>query len=161
VPSGFVALPPEGPSAPAAADDAVPFDGWYPAASLARLRADMRIATDVPDTRLRDAAMAAMLAVADDLADWQAVQIAAGLMTLADVSDREVGGEKRLVVLWRRAVSSLVKADLDESQRGYDTKNGSVVGTELLDTTIGDHRRNARFAVRDILGRSRLTVGLI
>ena len=159
--SAFISLPPSGASAPAATDDEIAFDGFYPSLSLAAARQALRIPTDITDTRLRDAIMAAMLSVADDLFAWRAVQDVTGFAVVADCSDRMVGGEKRLTVLWRRAVHQLTAADLAEIQRGPDTTPHGNDRDKQLDETVGDHRRNARWAVRDMLGIGRSTIELI
>jgi hypothetical protein len=159
--SPFISLPPSGAPAPAAADDSIPFDGFYPALGLAAARQALRIPTDITDTRLRDALMAAMLSVADDLTAWRHVQDVAGFAVLADCSDRVIGTEKRLTVLWRRAVHHLAAADLAELQRGPDITAHGNDRAEQLDIIVGDHRRNARWAVRDMLGMARSTIELI
>ena len=159
--SPFISLPPSGASAPASLDDAVPFDGFFPALSLAAARQSLRIPTDITDTRLRDALVAAMLSVAQDLFAWRVIQDITGFATLADCSDRMAGTEKRLVTLWRRAVHQLAAADLAELQRGPDSTSHGNDRAEQLDTIVGDHRRNARWAVRDMLGIGRSTIELI
>lgn len=123
----------------------------------------MRIPTDISDQRLSDALKAGMLEAAEDLAAWEAQQQAAGVGRLGDVPDRnpDIADEKRLEVLWRRAVHSLAAADVSELQRGPDTTAAGAKRAEQLDLTVDDHRRNARFAIRDILGRARTTVELI
>lgn len=159
--SAFISLPPAGSPAPDTAPDSVDFDGFYPAMSIAEARAAMRIPTDITDARLRDALAAAMLEIADDLAPWRAVQDAAGFAVLADCSDRMVAGEKRLVVLWRRAVHQLASADLSEIQRGPDSTPAGLDRAAQLDSTAADHRRNSRWAVRDMLGIPHTTIELI
>lgn len=159
--SAFISLPPAGNPAPDTAEDSIEFDGFYPALSLAGARAAMRIPTDITDARLRDAIASAMLEIADDLAPWRAVQDAAGFAVLADCSDRMVAGEKRLVVLWRRAVHQLACADLCEIQRGPDSTAAGLDRAAQLDSTAADHRRNSRWAVRDMLGISHTTIELI
>lgn len=159
--TAFVSLPPAGPSAPLALDDAIPFDGFYPAMSLAAARQALRIPTDITDTRLREALLAAMLSAADDLVTWRLIQDAMGFAALADCSDRVIGDQKRLVVLWRRAIHALVAADLAEVQRGPDTTQRGDDRAEQLALAVADHRRNARWAIRDMLGITRSTVELI
>ncbi|MBU6189608.1 MAG: head completion/stabilization protein [Betaproteobacteria bacterium] len=159
--SAFISLPPAGDSAPPSTPDSVAFDGFYPALSLAAARAAMRIPTDITDARLRDALAAAMLEIADDLTQWRAVQDAAGFAVLADCSDRMIAGEKRLVLLWRRAVHHLAAADLAEIQRGPDSTPAGSDRAAQLDSTAADHRRNSRWAVRDMLGIPHTTIELI
>jgi len=161
--TGFVSLPPAGPSSPPSLEDSIALGTFWPPISIAAARAAMRIPTDITDQRLADALKAAMLEAANDLAVWQGLQLVNGFDSLAEVPDRnpEIAGEKRLEVLWRRAVHSLAAADVSELQRGPDTTAAGAKRAELADLTVDDHRRNARFAIRDILGIARATVELI
>lgn len=161
--TAFVSLPPIGPSSPPALADSIALGTFWPPLSLAAARAAMRIPTDISDQRLADALKAAMLEADQDLAAWRSVQLANGALVLADVIDGnpDIGGEKRLAVLWRRAVHSLAMADLSELQRAADTTTAGGKRAELWELTVEDHRRNARFAVRDIIGLARTTVELI
>jgi hypothetical protein len=161
--TGFVSLPPVGPSSPPALEDSIALGSFWPSLSIAAARAAMRIPTDITDQRLADALKAAMLEADQDLAVWQGLQLAAGFESLAEVPDRnpDIGGEKRLAVLWRRAVHSLAMADLSELQRAADTTAAGGKRAEQSELTVEDHRRNARFAIRDIMGIARATVELI
>lgn len=161
--TGFVSLPPAGPSSPPFLEDGIALGTFWPPISLAAARATMRIPTDITDQRLADALKAAMLEAADDLAVWQGLQLVNGFESLDAVPDRnpEIAGEKRLAVLWRRAVHSLAAADLSELQRAADTTTAGGKRAEHSELTVEDHRRNARFAIRDILGLARATVELI
>ena len=161
--TGFVSLPPVGPSSPPALEDSFALGSFWPSLSIAAARAAMRIPTDITDQRLADALKAAMLEADQDLAVWQGLQLAAGFESLAEVPDRnpDIGGEKRLAVLWRRAVHSLAMADLSELQRTADTTTAGARRSEQSELTVDDHRRNARFAIRDMLGITRTSVELI
>ncbi|AOJ73449.1 phage head protein [Burkholderia sp. MSMB2042] len=110
---------------------------------------------------LRHAARDAMLTVNDELAAWRARQRAAGAATLADVPAPHIDGESAHVARYRRAVYHLTHADVTEKYRGYDTtKSGGQVAADLA-ATVDDARRNARWAISDILGIARSTVELI
>jgi hypothetical protein len=161
--SGFVSLPPAGPSAPPALADGISLGAFWPALSLATARAGLRVPTDITDQRLADALKAGALEAQGDLAAWAAAKIAAGAASLARVPDNNapIGDEPRLVVLWRRAVHSLAMADLAESQRGPDSTAAGGKRAEQPEASVDDHRRDARFAIRDMLGISRTTVELL
>lgn len=156
--SGFVA------TAQAAGDpeaDALINDGWFPDLSLSAIRATVRIDGTITDERLTEAALYAISNINDRLRKFQDAHIAAGVDSLADVSGRELGGERRLVLLYRRAVYSTIKADLIERYRDYDSTDAGQARAEQLDPAIDEQRRNATWAVRDILGESHTVVELI
>ncbi len=163
--AGFVASPPP-PTAGSA--DAVEADGWFPAVSLAALRDSMRVGTAVTDARLRDAILGAMLTAMTDLASWQDRAQAAGAADLASVPDRNslgasrmLGGQPRLVQLWRRAIASYAMADLAETQRPVAATFDGRQRAEEESVTAEEHRRNGLSAIRDILGRTRNRVSLL
>ncbi|WP_017922401.1 head completion/stabilization protein [Burkholderia glumae] len=136
-------------------------DGFFPDIDLAALRDAMRLDGTVTRERLRHAARDAMLTVNDELAAWRARHRAAGAASLADVPAERVDGESVLVFRYRRAVYYLAHADVTEKYRGFDsTKSGGQVAAELA-ATVDESRRNARWAISDILGVARSTVELI
>ncbi|WGS42166.1 head completion/stabilization protein [Burkholderia sp. JSH-S8] len=158
--NSFIATP-----APAIAsspiDGTLTNDGFFPDVDLSALRDAMRLDGTVTRERLAHAARAAMLTVNDELSAWRARQHAAGAASLADVPAVQVESESKLVYLYRRAVYHLAHADVTEKYRGFDsTKSGGQVAAELT-ATADESRRNARWAISDILGISRSTVELI
>jgi hypothetical protein len=60
-----------------------------------------------------------------------------------------------------RAVGSLAKAFVTETHRDVDATAAGEKKSEVLDPTIADLRRDARWAISDILGIPRTTVELI
>ena len=170
----FLALPPRSPAA-AAATAAVPIepapapgivenDGWFPDIALSDMRDAMRLDGTVTDARLVQAVVDAILQVNRELGAWQALQTDAGIAALADVPATRINRESRLLAQYRRAVYSTAKADLIERYRDYDTTATSVSdkkSMEWLDEAPGAQRRNAQWAIADIVGRTHLTVELI
>lgn len=141
--------------------DAIGNDGWFPDLALSTIRATIRLDGTVTDERLRDAARYAIASVNTLLTQFKATAQAAGSASIADVSPAQIDGEKRLVMLYRRAVFSTIKADLLERYRDFDsTDSGLRRGVDLEDP-IGEQRRNASWAVRDILGQPHSVVELI
>lgn len=136
-------------------------DGWFPDIALAGVRAHMRVRDNLPAARLRDALLDAIISVGNDLAAWGAEHAASGIARLADVPAPALDGESRLVILYRRAVFALAKADLVERQRDVDTSQTGDRRIDALDPTIGELRRDAAHAVRDILARPRTCIELI
>lgn len=157
--SGFVATA----TIPAATGDtdAVGNDGWFPALSMAAARAIGRFDGTVTDERLRDSLRYAMLTVNAQLVSLKAAHQAAGRATLADASSEWIDGEPRLVTLYRRAVLATVQADLTEAYRTYDLTDAGQRRAAEMDPAIGEHRRNASWAIRDLLGKTHSVVELI
>lgn len=156
--SGFVATAqPTG--APEA--DALTNDGWFPDLSMSAIRKAVRLDGTITDERLTEAALIAISNINDRLASFQAHHQRSGIARLADVSERELGGERRLVLLYRRAVYSTIKADLIERYRDYDSTDDGQRRADQLGPAIDEQRRNATWAVRDIIGESRTVVELI
>jgi len=152
--NGFVATAPTGSSSITSGD-------WYPSIDLAAARAVLRIDGAVSDPRLTECIALSMSAVEDMLDAWQQQQAALGRTTLADVPSKQIAGESRLVLLYRRAVLAYAQAELIEHYRNYDATGAMDRRADALDPTADDCRRNVRYAVRDILGRPRADVELI
>lgn len=166
--TGTLIIPPlgcapcEATTEPAAlAPEPLAHDGWWPGVDLTRLRAEARLRDSVTGERLRDAAIAAMIWVGEQLAAWQIVQLAAGHVELAAVLDIEIAGERRLAILYRQAVTAFAKASLVERYRDFDLTGAGERRVEELDASVGELRRDAIHAVRAILGRTRTDVELI
>jgi len=154
----FIATAPSSTPAPAAA--IVTNDGFFPDIDLEQLREQMRLDGTVTLARLRGAVVDAVISVNHELAAWKAGKVAAGVTSLADTLPK-VGGASVYVTLYLSAVHRTAKADLTERYRDYDTtKSGEAKAEQLVDT-VGDDRRQARWAIRDILGKPRSTVELI
>lgn len=150
---------------PAAPDDTVVTnDGFFPDIDLAHFRRATRLRDSVTVDRQRDAVLAAIITVGNDLAAWASTRRAAGavdLASIADVPNGKLGGEARLVILYRRAVYAFAKADLVERYRDVDTTAPGLRRAEDLDPSIGELRRDGAWAVRDMLGVTRTCVELI
>ncbi|MGK5051421.1 head completion/stabilization protein [Janthinobacterium sp. RB2P8] len=165
----FMALPPSippgtTPAPPAPAAGVIENDGWFPDILLTDMRDAMRLDGTVTDARLVQAVVDAILQVNRELTDWQGKQAAAGIAALVDVPAARINRESRLLAQYRRAVYSTAKADLIERYRDYDSTATSVSdkkSMEWLDDAPGAQRRNAQWAIADIVGRTHLTVELI
>jgi len=147
------------PSAPSARIDAptIANDGFFPDIDMAAMRLD----GTVTDARLRLAIVAAMLFVNRALTVWRAAQSAS---TLATVSATQIDGDSRLLALYRRAVYCTAKADLIERYRDYDSTASTLSdkkSMEWLDHAPAEQRRNAQWAIADLIGCPRMTVELI
>lgn len=134
---------------------------FLPAIEPADARERMRLDGTVTPERLRTALIEAALSVHDELAGWINDQVAAGYATLADVPAREIDGDSAHVLRFHRAVRCLAAANLAERYRNFDATADGHQRADALDTTVDDLRRDARWAISDILGRGRTTVELI
>jgi hypothetical protein len=159
----FVARPPIlcPPDQPPAADRPIVNDGFFPDVDPLTVREAARIPGTVTPPRLREAILGAILTVGRDLAAWADGQRAAGFTTLADVPAATLDGTSHLALHYQRAVALHAKAELIARLRDFDTTAAGGKQVDELGETIGDLRRDARHAVRDILGTTRTLVDLI
>lgn len=135
-------------------------DGFWPDVDLTDLRASTRLTGNVTTERLRASAIEAMLDVNAQLATYKAIRIGQGWERAADVGET-IAGASALVHRYLRAVASTVQADIAEKYRDWDnTRAGDYRGQGESDAA-DDFRRNARWAVADILGRPRNVVELL
>lgn len=136
-------------------------DGWFPDIDAAALRNENRITDKVTPVRLRAAILGAMVTVGVDLGLWALAQAASGSASLEAVPAPQLGGESRLVILYRRAVACFVKAELVGRNPDLDATGPGLARAEALEPTADELRRDGRHAVRDMLGRTRTDVELI
>lgn len=136
-------------------------DGWFPDIDQEQLRDVVRIHGDIPEARLKAACLYAMASVNRELRDWQSQQIASGYHSLAEVPASQLDEQSQLLMLYRRAVYSTVKADLTERYRDYDSTGAGHDRADDLSPGIDEQRRNVRWAINEILGLARCIVELI
>ncbi|KQM79360.1 hypothetical protein ASE70_05690 [Sphingomonas sp. Leaf22] len=138
-------------------------DDWYPAIDLDRLRLDQRIGTIhvVTPERLRAAVREALLSIDNQIGAQAAAWEVAGHASLADVPAKKIDGTSRLVIAFHRAIGALAKVELVERHRDLDTTPAGDRDAAALEPTIGELRRDAVHAIRDILGRSRTDVEML
>lgn len=136
-------------------------DGFFPDIDPADVRDTIRINGTVTEQRLVEAIRDAVAAVNRELASWRADQVAAGHIKIDDIPAGQVAGESVLLHHYLRAVYQLTNADLVERYRDFDTTAAGNKHAQDLDSSIDESRRNARWAVLDILGQPHLTVELI
>ncbi|WP_199098955.1 head completion/stabilization protein [Dyella sp. ASV21] len=145
---------------PPAQDGKVTNDGFWPDVDLSILRAATRLSGNVTAERLYSATVDAVLTVNDQLRTYRAAQIGQGWEKAEDIGET-VAGASALVHRYLRAVYSSVQADMAERYRDWDsTRAGDYRGQGESDVA-DDFRRNAHWAVSDILGRPRNTVELL
>ncbi|ACO79901.1 Phage P2 capsid completion gpL-like protein [Azotobacter vinelandii CA] len=136
-------------------------DGWFPDIDAEHLRAAVRMDGSITNARLEVAAVAAMLSVNRELAAYKAAELANGYAALADVPAVAIDGESERVHLYRRAVYCSAGAELAERYRSYDATAAGNQRADDLTPSIDEFRRDARWAIRDLLGVTHTTVELI
>ncbi|MNP78778.1 Phage head completion protein (GPL) [compost metagenome] len=72
-----------------------------------------------------------------------------------------INDESCLVLLYRRAIYCTTAAELSERYRSFDSTSEGNRNAEELTPSIDEYRRDARFAIRDLLGVGHCTVELI
>lgn len=135
-------------------------DDWFPDIDANAARETLRLDGSVADARLKAALMGAMLSVNQDLEFYKAKN-AGQYQALEDIPSSEIDGISRLVVLYARAVTCTAGAELAERYRSYDTSAAGDRNADALTPSIDELRRDARWAIRDLIGRARSTVELI
>lgn len=158
----FVARPPASEiEQPPAEETIIGNDGFFPDIDPAAVREAARIPTSITPARLRAAIIGAIMSVEIDLRAFAAASIAAGHATLADVPATQLGGESVQLFRYSRAVALYAKAELIERHRDFDTTAAGGGQADELTPTIGELRRDAMHAIRDMLGVTRTVVDLI
>lgn len=154
--TGFIA---NAPTSPAEGEiDSSPF---WPAISLPDLRETVRLDGTVTTARLKHAVIDAITSVNRDLADWRRAREAEGVATLAAVPGELINNESAHLHSYRRAVYAMTRANLLERYADYSATGDGVKGADAKIISSDDLYRDARFAIRDILGTTHNTVELI
>ena len=154
--SGFI------PTNPAGKDEGeISSAPFWPVIKLADLRAIMRTDGTITTERLRHAVIDAIAAVNSDLSGWAINRQGDGYTALADVPSESIATESVLVHWYRRAVYSMARANLYERYLDSTATADAVKDAEPRNLTADDLYRDARFAIRDILGTTHITVALI
>lgn len=135
-------------------------DGFWPTIDVVQLRAASRLTGNVTPERLRAAVIEAMLSVNSEVSVYRASKIAEGWESAEDIGE-SIAGAKVLVHRYLRAVTCTVQANLAESYRDWDSTRAGDYRAAFEVDAAGDFRRNARWAISDILGIGRCTVELI
>lgn len=136
-------------------------DGFFPDIVLAEFREANRIDGTITTLRLRHCIINHLLAVNRQLALFKAEQVASGVNTLEDIEAPEIDGKNTFTHYYMRAVGSLVKAEVIEKYRDFDTTTAGRETADQLAPNIEELRRNAYWAICDMLGSPRSNVELI
>lgn len=154
--TGFIATAPTAPN-----EGEITSNPFWPAISLADLRDTVRLDGTVTTARLTHAVVDAITSVNRDLADWRSARQAEGHTTLAAVPSEVINNESVHLHSYRRAVYAMTRANLLERYTDYSATGDGVKGADAKIISSDDLYRDARFAIRDILGTTHNTVELI
>lgn len=136
-------------------------DGWFPDLDGQHMRESLRLDGSITDARLEVAAVNAVIEVNRELATYKAQRIAEGAADLASVPADSIQGQSQLLHLYRRAIYCSAGAELAERYRDYSATGDGAERAEALTPTADEYRRDARWAIRSMLGRVHTTVELI
>lgn len=147
--------------APTPAEAKITSAEFWPEVDPVAIRAAHRIDGTITIERLRDALIEAIATVNTELSTWRAARELEGRATLSAVPAEVVSAISVNVNRYHRAVGCLTKALLIERYRDFDTTAAGNKKADQLESPIDDLRRDARWAINDILGIGRTTVELI
>lgn len=136
-------------------------NAFFPSVPPANIRASHRIDNTVTAERLRDVLIESIASVNQELHIWRINQETAGKATLAAVEANEVDGVSINVHRYLRAVGCMAKALLIERYADFDATGKHAKTEAQMEDPIDDLRRDARWAISDIIGIGRTTVELI
>lgn len=158
----FIGRPPASAINPPPVDETdVINDGFFPDIDPTAVREAARITDSVTPARLRAAILDAIMTVEIDLRAFAAASIAAGHSSLTAVPATQLDGRSVQLLRYNRAVALYAKAELIERHRDFDTTMAGGNQADELTPSIGELRRDAMHAIRDILGVGRTVVDSI
>lgn len=155
----FVA--PNTPTVATEQDQSITNHEFFPNLSLLEFRSGMRVDSVTTKERAVHALYRAMLEVNGRLWAWADQKKAQGISTLDDVTQKKGHPAGAIKKLYLTAVWSLAKAELVERIPDYDTTNAGKDKADSLEPAAETYRRDASWAINDIIGAPRSTIELI
>ncbi|WP_439450322.1 head completion/stabilization protein [Stenotrophomonas sp. ATs4] len=148
-------------ASPIAKQSNVNAGAFWPEIDLVSLREAIRVAGDMPASRMRSTVVSDVMDVMRGLETWQAGKDTVGYTALADVPAQVVDGSVRRGHLFLRAVGCATTVELHERYRSFDATAQGNQRAEELTPTIDEIRRYLRNAICDLQGMPRVTVELV
>lgn len=136
-------------------------DGFFPDIDVDQAYAAMRLDGTVTPQRLRASLVEAVISVNAELDAWKVAQQSFGRNTLADVPAPKIDGKSAHLHRYYRAVLCMAVAWLIERYRTIDATATGDRKAEAENLAVDDLRRDARWAISDLMGVARTTVELI
>ncbi|MGE0082011.1 MAG: head completion/stabilization protein [Thiohalomonadaceae bacterium] len=134
---------------------------FFPAVQVDAFRATTRLQDTVTDGRVLQALREAVISVNGELRAWREQHVALGYASLASVPADRYGDMTELEHHYLTAVYANAKALLMEQYRDIDSTEAGNRRAAEFDGTVESWRREAREAIRAMLGVPRATVELI
>ena len=126
-------------------------DGWFPPISTEQVRAAIRLGEGaVTEARLVQAIEGGILSGLRDLASWRAARALDGAAELADVTDEEINGKNRAVLIWHRIVTFYAAAELADMHIDLAATDEAIDRNEEKRDVAGIYRTKAYDAVADM-----------
>lgn len=136
-------------------------NGFWDDIDPAAFRAAERADASITDARVEHALSVAMADVNRQLAAWQQARQAEGADTAWDATPPAWQLPDAYPLLYRRAVYATAMASLLERYRDHSATGEGDERGEAKALAADDYRRDARWAVSEIQGRTHTTVELI
>lgn len=134
---------------------------FFPAIDINDVRKTQRLDGTITNERLKRAITSAVISVNDDLYSWRVSHQSSGVTSINDLDAEKINGESRHLTLYKIAIYNLANALLNEQYINFDATGKSKTDIDTNIESAGNLYRNARYAIRDILGKSRSTMELI
>ncbi|MBD3610556.1 MAG: head completion/stabilization protein [Gammaproteobacteria bacterium] len=139
---------------------------FYPAIDVAKFRDATRLQDTVTDGRVVEALRTSVMDINRELASWRTTQEEQGYTTLAEVPADDYGPDAQNPLseyshFYLVAVYSSAKALLIEFYNDIDTSEEGLRRFVGFEATKDVYLREAREAIRNILGTNHATVELI
>lgn len=142
-------------------DEIIDNHEFFPNLSLMEFRTGMRVDSVTTKERAIHALYRAMLEVNGRLWAWVSQQQQAGIASLENAPQKSGHPSGALKKLYFTAVWSLAKAELVERLPDYDTTNAGKEKADTQEPSTETYRRDASWAINDIIGAARTTIELI
>lgn len=134
---------------------------FFPNIKIKKVREAQRIDGTVTTERLKKAIISAIITINNDLTEWRLIKQAQGVNSIDELTNDMIDGESKYLHLYKQAVYCWANALISDRYLNYDATAKAVKHVEPEQQSAGDLYRDARYAIRDILGKSRSTMELI
>lgn len=134
---------------------------FFPSIKIKDVREAQRLDGTVTTARLRKAIISAIIEVNNDLTQWRLEHQAQGINSIEELTEDLIDGESKYIHLYKQAVYCWANALINDRYLNYDATAKAVKQIEPEQQSAGDLYRDARYAIRDILGKSHSTMELI
>lgn len=136
---------------------------FFPNILIKEVRESQRLDGTVTTTRLKHSIISAIITINDDLNTWRLIQQSKGYNSIKEIGAPNdfIESKSKYFYLYKEAVFCWANALLKDRYLNYDPTSKAVKQNDTEEKSAGDLYRDARYAVRDILGISRSTMALI